>query len=75
MTHTAAVDRHHDVEQLIEGALQDDQENGVYRCRRDIFTDPDLFELFVACGAWRDDAAAGGEAATAASAMQPPGAH
>ena len=45
MTHTAAVDRHHDVEQLIEGALQDDQENGVYRCRRDIFTDPDLFEL------------------------------
>ncbi len=43
-------------------------------CARRVI-DPDLFELFVACGAWRDDAAAGGEAATAASAMQPPDAH
>ena len=35
--------------------------------------DADLFELFVACGAWRDDAAEGGEAAVVAWAMQPPG--
>jgi HD-GYP domain-containing protein (c-di-GMP phosphodiesterase class II) len=35
--------------------------------------DADLFELFVACGAWRDDAAEGGEAAVVAWVMQPPG--
>ena len=38
-------DKFHDVEQLLEEAMQDDQEQGIYRCRRDIFTEPDLFEL------------------------------
>lgn len=28
----------------LDGAIQDDPENGVLRCRRDIFTDGDLFE-------------------------------
>ena len=34
-----------DVEALLDNALQDDKDNGVFRCRRDIFTDPELFEL------------------------------
>lgn len=29
----------------IAGAVVEDKANGVYRCRRDVFTDPDLFEL------------------------------
>ena len=29
----------------IETAVVDDSETGQFRCRRDIFTDPDLFEL------------------------------
>ncbi|KQX25619.1 MULTISPECIES: Rieske 2Fe-2S domain-containing protein [unclassified Sphingomonas] len=29
----------------IEGAVIEDRERGVYRCRRDIFTDPEMFEL------------------------------
>lgn len=29
----------------LDGAIQDDPENGVFRYRRDIFTDEDLFEL------------------------------
>lgn len=29
----------------LDGAIQDDPENGVFRCRLDIFTDEDLFEL------------------------------
>jgi benzoate/toluate 1,2-dioxygenase alpha subunit len=31
--------------ELIQTAVVDDPETGVFRCRRDIFTDPDLFEL------------------------------
>jgi benzoate/toluate 1,2-dioxygenase alpha subunit len=34
-----------DIDYLLANALQDDPEAGIYRCRRDIFTDPDLFEL------------------------------
>lgn len=37
--------------------------------------DADLFDLFVACGAWRDDAALGGEAAIEAWALQQPKPH
>lgn len=33
------------VEQILNTAMQVDEEAGVYRCRRDIFTNPDLFEL------------------------------
>eukprot|EP01035_Chromulina_nebulosa_P034205 gene34205-45876_t len=45
MNTTAATAERSDVEALIAGALQDDKDNGVFRCRRDIFTDPALFEL------------------------------
>ncbi|MDN3627411.1 benzoate 1,2-dioxygenase large subunit [Methylobacterium isbiliense] len=31
--------------QIVETAVDENPETGVYRCRRDIFTDPDLFEL------------------------------
>jgi len=34
-----------DLEQLLATAVQDDPVAGLYRCRRDIFTDPELFEL------------------------------
>ncbi|MET7242821.1 benzoate 1,2-dioxygenase large subunit [Methylobacterium sp. EM32] len=34
-----------DLHQVIEGAVEENAETGTYRCRRDIFTDPDLFEL------------------------------
>ncbi len=30
---------------MVEGAVEENQETGVFRCRRDIFTDPDIFEL------------------------------
>ena len=33
------------VEARLQGAIQDDPENGIFRSRRDIFTDEDLFEL------------------------------
>jgi hypothetical protein len=32
-------------EARLDGAIQDDPENGVFRCRRDILTDEELFEL------------------------------
>lgn len=31
--------------ETLDNALVDDPEAGVFRCRRDVFTDPDLFEL------------------------------
>lgn len=34
-----------DLMDRIEGAVVEDQERGLYRCKRDIFTDPELFEL------------------------------
>lgn len=45
MSTIAAVEKYEDVEKLLDTALQDDKEAGVFRCRRDIFTNPDLFEL------------------------------
>ncbi|MGD9773112.1 MAG: benzoate 1,2-dioxygenase large subunit, partial [Diaphorobacter sp.] len=38
-------DRYQNIEKLLEDALQEDKEQGIFRCRRDIFTNPDLFEL------------------------------
>ncbi|WP_353845654.1 benzoate 1,2-dioxygenase large subunit [Methylobacterium sp.] len=34
-----------EMHQIVETAVDENPETGVYRCRRDIFTDPDLFEL------------------------------
>ena len=45
MNTTASVEHPSAVETLLDNALQDDKENGIYRCRRDIFTDPQLFDL------------------------------
>lgn len=42
-------------EQRLTNAVQEDPENGVFRCRRDVFTDSDLFELemkHIAEGNW-----------------------
>ena len=33
------------IRQTLDDAVQDDPEAGVFRCKRSIFTDPDLFEL------------------------------
>ena len=33
------------LDELLHTAVQDDKETGVFRCRRDIFTNADLFEL------------------------------
>ena len=45
MTTIASTDQFGAVEQLLETALHDDKEAGIFRCRRDIFTNPELFEL------------------------------
>ncbi len=45
MNPTASTPRHGHIEQLLDSALQHDRDAGVFRCRRDIFTDPALFEL------------------------------
>lgn len=34
-----------ELERRLEGAVEEDAERGIYRARRDIFTDPELFEL------------------------------
>ena len=34
-----------DMRQTLEGVVQDDAEKGLFRCKRNIFTDPALFEL------------------------------
>ena len=34
-----------DVRQVLDDAVQDDAQSGSYRCKRNIFTDPALFEL------------------------------
>lgn len=39
------MDKTNDIRHLLDTALEENQETGVYRCRRDIFTNPDLFEL------------------------------
>jgi len=41
----ANVDKVRQLDDLLGNAVQDDRENGVFRCRRDIFTNADLYEL------------------------------
>ena len=38
-------DKAQQLDELLHTAVQDDKESGVFRCRRDIFTNADLFEL------------------------------
>ncbi|AUT46373.1 Rieske 2Fe-2S domain-containing protein [Achromobacter sp. AONIH1] len=45
MNTAVCADKYQDVDKLLEDALQDDKEKGIFRCRRDIFTNPELFEL------------------------------
>ncbi|MDR5739224.1 Rieske 2Fe-2S domain-containing protein [Caballeronia sp. LZ016] len=42
---SATFDKARQLDDLLANAVQDDTENGVFRCRRDIFTNPDLYEL------------------------------
>ena len=42
---SAIIDKARDLDHLLATAVQDDHEAGVFRCRRDIFTNEDLFEL------------------------------
>ncbi|MCA1442962.1 Rieske 2Fe-2S domain-containing protein [Ensifer sp. IC4062] len=39
------IDKARDLDHLLATAVQDDKEAGIFRCRRDIFTNEDLFEL------------------------------
>jgi len=42
---STAIEKHHVLDELLATAVQDDREAGLFRCRRDIFTNADLFEL------------------------------
>ncbi|MFM0374536.1 Rieske 2Fe-2S domain-containing protein [Paraburkholderia aspalathi] len=42
---SATIDKASQLDELLHTAVQDDKQNGVFRCRRDIFTNADLFEL------------------------------
>jgi benzoate/toluate 1,2-dioxygenase subunit alpha len=42
---SAITDKARQLDALLDNAVQDDTENGVFRCRRDIFTNEDLYEL------------------------------
>ena len=42
---SAIIDKARDLDQLLDVAVQDDAEAGVFRCRRDIFTNQDLYAL------------------------------
>lgn len=42
---SAVIENPQDLDQLLATAVQDDREAGVFRCRRDIFTNAELFEL------------------------------
>ncbi|KGJ10281.1 benzoate 1,2-dioxygenase large subunit (plasmid) [Paracoccus versutus] len=42
---SAIIEKARDLEHLLAVAVQDDKEAGLYRCRRDIFTNEDLFAL------------------------------
>ncbi|MET4689440.1 phenylpropionate dioxygenase-like ring-hydroxylating dioxygenase large terminal subunit [Sinorhizobium fredii] len=42
---SAIIDKARDLDHLLATAVQDDMEAGIFRCRRDIFTNGDLFEL------------------------------
>lgn len=39
------INKHASLQDLLANAVEDDHETGVFRCRRDIFTNADLFEL------------------------------
>jgi benzoate/toluate 1,2-dioxygenase subunit alpha len=42
---SATIDKVRQLDDLLTNAVQDDKKNGVFRCRRDIFTNADLYEL------------------------------
>ncbi|MBU3032179.1 Rieske 2Fe-2S domain-containing protein [Paracoccus marinaquae] len=42
---SAIIEKARELDHLLEVAVQDDHEAGLYRCRRDIFTNEDLYEL------------------------------
>lgn len=42
---SATAEKVRDLDRLLATAVEDDKEAGVFRCRRDIFTNEDLFEL------------------------------
>jgi benzoate/toluate 1,2-dioxygenase alpha subunit len=42
---SATIDKANELEHLFATAVQDDKQAGVFRCRRDIFTNPALFDL------------------------------
>jgi benzoate/toluate 1,2-dioxygenase alpha subunit len=42
---SAIFEKAQQLDDLLSNAVQDDKENGVFRCRRDIFTNADLYEL------------------------------
>ena len=42
---SAIIDKASQLDELLQTAVQDDKDSGVFRCRRDIFTNADLFEL------------------------------
>ncbi|MDO5647510.1 Rieske 2Fe-2S domain-containing protein [Paracoccus sp. (in: a-proteobacteria)] len=42
---SAIIDTSRDLGQLLANAVEDNPETGTFRCRRDIFTNPDLFEM------------------------------
>ncbi len=42
---SATIDKARQLDDLLSKAVQHDEENGVFRCRRDIFTNADLYEL------------------------------
>jgi benzoate/toluate 1,2-dioxygenase alpha subunit len=39
------LEKNNELDQLLAAAVQDDKEAGLYRCRRDIFTNQELYEL------------------------------
>lgn len=39
------MDKAYQVDELLSSAMQIDKEAGIYRCRRDVFTNPEIFEL------------------------------
>ncbi len=42
---SAIINKAQELDQLLATAVEDNSETGVFRCRRDIFTNPDLFDL------------------------------
>ncbi|WP_322069683.1 Rieske 2Fe-2S domain-containing protein [Paraburkholderia bannensis] len=42
---SAIIDKAHELDHLLATAVQDDWQAGIFRCRRDIFTNAELFEL------------------------------